>query len=153
MRDWLTFVVPKVVPVPRVGQVLVRRVGSLLGSLLGLVFGVGPALRLMRAVVPALRLALAVGPVLGLVLGVAASDAMGQPADCQTRPAAGPSLPLAIDLAGRPGVPAGVTGKIFVAVPMQAPQTECSEPSAPSDVLRGAPGDLLLGTASPARTR
>jgi hypothetical protein len=103
---------------------------------LGLVFGLGLALGL------------------GLVFGLAASGAIGQPADCQTRPAAGPSLPLAIDLAGRPGVPAGVTGKTFVAVQTQGSQVDCGEPAAPSDVLRGAPGDLLLGTPQPAaRTR
>ncbi len=86
-----------------------------------------------------------------VVLGLVASGAMAQPADCPTRPAPEPSQRLAIELAGRPGVPAGVTGKAFVAVPMQAPQTECGEPSAPSDVLGGAPGDLLRGTPPPAQ--
>ncbi|HVC63018.1 MAG TPA: hypothetical protein VND19_21975 [Acetobacteraceae bacterium] len=85
-----------------------------------------------------------------VTLGVAASGAMAQPADCPARPAPGPSLPLAIDLAGRPGVPSGVTGQAFIAVPMQAPQTGCGEQRAPSDVLGGEPGDLLRGT--PART-
>jgi hypothetical protein len=92
-----------------------------------------------------------------MVLGLAASGAMAQPADCLARPAPGPSLPLAIELAGRPGVPAGVTGKAFVAVPTQPTQTERGEPecgaqSLPSDVLGGAPGDLLRGPPSPAQT-
>jgi hypothetical protein len=92
-----------------------------------------------------------------MVLGLAASGAMAQPADCPARPAPGPSLPLAIELAGRPGVPAGVTGKAFVEVPTHPPQTqhgetECGEQPAPTDVLGGAPGDLLRGPPSPAQT-
>jgi hypothetical protein len=86
-----------------------------------------------------------------LVVVLAMSGAMAQPADCPRQPAPGPSMPLSIDLAGRPGVPAGVTGKAFVEVPMEAAQTECGEPPAPSDVLGGAPGDLLRGTPAPAR--
>lgn len=86
-----------------------------------------------------------------VVLVLAASGAMAQPADCPTEPAPGPSMPLSIDLAGRPGVPAGVTGKAFVEVPMEAAQPECGEPPPSSDVLRGAPGDLLRGTPAPAR--
>jgi hypothetical protein len=86
-----------------------------------------------------------------VVVALAASGAMAQPADCPTRPAPGPSQQLAIGLAGRPGVPAGVTGEAYVAVPMQAPQSECGAPSAPSDVLGGEPGDLLRGTPRPAR--
>jgi hypothetical protein len=86
-----------------------------------------------------------------IVLGLVASGAMAQPADCPTSPAPGPSMPLSIDLAGRPGVPAGVTGTAFVEVPMEAAQTECGESPPPSDVLGGAPGDLLRGTTPPPR--
>ena len=90
---------------------------------------------------------------LGFGLGApGVSGATAQPADCQTQPPAGPSQRLAIDLAGRPGVPAGVTGKTFVEVPMQSARTDCGEPSAPSDVLRGVPGDLLRGTPAAADT-
>ncbi len=87
-----------------------------------------------------------------VVAGLMSSGAMAQPADCPSRPAAGPSQRLSINLAGRPGVPSGVTGRTVIEAPMQAPQTECGEPSAPSDVLGGAPGDLLLGTPPPAQT-
>jgi hypothetical protein len=93
-----------------------------------------------------------------MVLGLAASGAMAQPADCPARPALGPSLPLAIELAGRPGVPAGMTGKAFVEVQTPKPpqmergETECGEQPAPTDVLGGAPGDLLHGQPSPAQT-
>jgi hypothetical protein len=87
-----------------------------------------------------------------LVVGLVARGAMAQPADCPTRPTPGPSQRLSIKLAGRPGVPPGMTGKTVVEAPMQAPQTECGEPSAPSDVLGGAPGDLLTGTPPPAQT-
>jgi hypothetical protein len=85
-----------------------------------------------------------------VMLGLMASDVMAQPADCPTRSASGPSQRLSINLAGRPGVPAGVTGKTVIEVPMQPAQTECGEPSAPADVLGGAPGDLLRGTPAPA---
>ncbi len=87
----------------------------------------------------------------GLVL--AASGAMAQPADCPTLPAQGPSIPVTVGLAGRPGVPSGVKGKAWIAVPMQAPRTDCGEPSAPADVMRGEPGDLLRGTPAPSSER
>jgi hypothetical protein len=87
-----------------------------------------------------------------LVAGLVASGAMAQPADCPTRPSPSPSVPVTIDLASRPGMPAGVSGKLRAAVPMQAPQTECGEPAAPSDVLGGAPGDLLRGAPLPAQS-
>jgi hypothetical protein len=90
----------------------------------------------------------------GVVMLGAAMRASAQPADCANAPAAGPSMNLGIDLAGRPGVPAGVNGKTYVAVPMQARGTDCGEPSAPSDILHGEPGDLLRGTGPhAARTR
>ncbi|HUN44665.1 MAG TPA: hypothetical protein VMU81_30620 [Acetobacteraceae bacterium] len=83
------------------------------------------------------------------LLGMAGSGAMAQPADCPTVTAPqGPSLPVTIDLGGRPGVPSGVTGQMELGVPMQAPRTDCGEPSVPADVLRGEPGDLLRGTPS-----
>ena len=83
-------------------------------------------------------------------LGMAVSAARAQPADCPTVPAPqSPSVPVTIDLGGRPGVPSGVTGQALLAVPLQAPRTDCGEPSAPADVLRGEPGDLLRGTPAP----
>jgi hypothetical protein len=56
-----------------------------------------------------------------VMLGLMASGAMAQPADCPARSAPGPSQRLSINLAGRAGVPAGVTGKTVVEAPMQAP--------------------------------
>jgi hypothetical protein len=85
-----------------------------------------------------------------VTLELMASGAMAQPADCATRSTPGPSQRASINVAGRPGAPAGVTGKTAIEVPMQAPQTECGEPAAPADVLGGAPGDLLRGTSAPA---
>lgn len=80
-------------------------------------------------------------------LAMALSRAAAQPADCPTAPAPpGSSLPVAIDLAGRPGVPSGVKGQALLAVPMQPQPTDCGQPSAPADVLHGEPGDLLRGT-------
>jgi hypothetical protein len=91
------------------------------------------------------------GPVLCVLLGLVARGAIAQPADCPPRAAAGPSQHLAINLAEQPGVPSGVKGSAKIEIPMTAPQTECGEPSAPSDVLGGAPGDLLRGTPPPAQ--
>ena len=64
------------------------------------------------------------------------------PADCVAIPDNIASMPLAIDLAGRPGVPAGVNGKVFLDMPV-SPRTTCPAAKPPTDVLRGEPGDLL----------
>ena len=76
-----------------------------------------------------------------------ASPCLAQPADCPTAPPQGPVLPLALDLAGRPGVPRGITGQAFVAVPLTPQGNACHDaPPPPRDVLRGAPSaDLLRG--------
>ena len=79
-----------------------------------------------------------------------AAGATAQPADCPDVSTGTLSMPLGIDLAGRPGVPAGTHAKARVAVPLQAPVTDCGEPSSPADVLHGQPGDLLRGTPLPA---
>ena len=80
-----------------------------------------------------------------LLLLAAASPA--QPADCPAPAPNGPVLPLELDLAGRPGVPKGVTGQAFVAVPLTAQGNACRDTAPPPrDVLRGAPSaDLLRG--------
>ena len=91
----------------------------------------------------------AIGLVVAIGLATVTSGAAAQPADCPAAPAPqGSSLPLAIDLAGRPGTPSGVTGQALIAVPMQAPRTDCGQPSTPADVLHGEPGDLLRGNTS-----
>jgi hypothetical protein len=81
----------------------------------------------------------------GLLLLMLASHGVGaQPADCPGEPAAGPMLPLSLDLHGRPGVPRGVTGQAYVDVPMGTPGIACGgAPPPPRDVLRGEPGNLL----------
>jgi hypothetical protein len=73
---------------------------------------------------------------------------MAQPADCVTALATGSVVPLAIELAGRPGVPKGVRGQAYIDVPMRAPAgAACHDdpPPPPRDVLHGAPGDVLAG--------
>jgi hypothetical protein len=87
---------------------------------------------------------------IGLLLFVLALPRVAaQPADCQSEPATGPKLPLSLDLAGRPGVPRGVTGQAYVEVPIGAPGIACQDaPPPPSDILRGEPGNLL-GPSSP----
>ena len=81
-----------------------------------------------------------------------------QPADCPTQPSSGPVLPLSLDLAGRPGVPPGVTGQAYVAAPVGAPGVACADaPPPPRDILRGEQGsvlgpplpDLLRGPGTP----
>ena len=83
---------------------------------------------------------------LGMLMAVLrAATATAQPADCLTAPSTGPMLPLSLDLAGRHGVPSGVSGQAYVAVPMETPGIACAIPPPPSDVLRGPPSDVLRG--------
>jgi len=86
--------------------------------------------------------------IVALLLVLLACPAMAQPADCVTPQPAGPVVPMAIDLAGRPGVPTGVHGLAAINVPMGAPAGNACHDEAPlpRDVLRGEPGDLLNGT-------
>lgn len=82
-----------------------------------------------------------------LLLAIPSSAGAVQPADCP-RTVLQPQgqLPLELNLQGLPGVPAGVSGQAFVAVPMSG-GTDCeAPPQKPSrDVLRGPPGNVLLG--------
>ncbi len=75
--------------------------------------------------------------------------AAGQPADCPRDAAPRVELPLALDLAGRPGAPPGVTGQALLGVPFGAAGLDCSEPAAePADTLGGEPGNVLRGAPS-----
>lgn len=84
-----------------------------------------------------------------LVLGSAGAN--GQQTDCPRAPPTGPGLDLSIDLAGRPGVPSGLTGQVYVQVPtdQQTPDSCRTEEPPPRDVLGGEPGDVLHGPPSP----
>ena len=82
--------------------------------------------------------------ILGMLLAVPRA-ASAQPADCLTAPSSGLMLPLSLDLARRQGVPSGVSGQAYVAVPMEAPGIACAIPPPPADVLRGPPTDVLRG--------
>ena len=80
-----------------------------------------------------------------LLLAIASNYASAQPADCPAPPPRGPVLPLELELAGRPGVPSGVAGQAFVAVPMMPQGNACHDARPPPrDVLRGPPSDDLL---------
>jgi hypothetical protein len=81
------------------------------------------------------------------LLVLLACPAMAQPADCVTPQPAGPVVPMSIEIAGRPGVPAGVQGRARIDVPIGAPAGNAchDEKPLPRDVLRGDPGDLLAG--------
>ncbi len=81
---------------------------------------------------------------------LALCGAAAQPADCPIEPSSGPTIPLALDLAGRTGVPATTTGQALVAVPLTPPGVACRDaPRPPVDVLHGEPGDLLRGPGTP----
>ncbi len=83
-----------------------------------------------------------------LFIAAGLNGAGAQPADCAAELSAGPTVPLALDLGGRAGVPSGTTG--FVNVPLVPPGTACRDASPPpSDVLHGEPGDLLRGAGIP----
>ncbi len=70
-----------------------------------------------------------------------------QPADCASAPEAeAPAAPMALNLGGLPGVPAGVSGQIYVATPWAAGGMTCTDQRPPPrDILRGEPGDALHG--------
>ena len=66
--------------------------------------------------------------VLAILMLVAASrGAVSQPADCSTEPTSGPTLPLALDLAGRRNVPPGTTGQAYIDVPLTPPGIACRD--------------------------
>jgi hypothetical protein len=69
-------------------------------------------------------------------LGLAAAAAHAQPSQ---------SLPILLDLAGRPGVPPGVSGQVLVQVPINPPPPAASPAPPSTDVLRGPPGNVLQG--------
>jgi len=81
------------------------------------------------------------------------SPARAQPADCaptQQSPSqispASENLPMQLNLDTLPGVPAGIGGQIYVAVPLGNGGMTCTDRrEPPRDVLRGEPGDLLRG--------
>jgi hypothetical protein len=95
--------------------------------------------------------------VLVALLLLLARPVMAQPADCAPTPVPGPGgpasvVPMAIDLAGRPGVSKGVRGQAYVNVPVGvAAGNACSDdpPPPPHDILHGDPGDVLGGPPSP----
>ncbi len=83
---------------------------------------------------------------LSLLLGPP-SVVHAQPADCP-RALAQPQgqLPIALDLQGLKGVPPGVSGQALITVPMSSGVDCPTPPQRPSrDVLRGPPGNVLLG--------
>lgn len=83
---------------------------------------------------------------LGLLLAPA-SGVGAQPADCRPPDTVG-SIPVYMDMAGRPGVPSGVSGQLSLQVPVPASGAlACSDAGPPpADVLGGAPArDLLDG--------
>jgi hypothetical protein len=86
-----------------------------------------------------------------LLLVLAPHRIAAQPADCPSAPSTGPMLPLSLDLAGRPGVPHGVTGQAYVGMPMGAPGVACQDEARPPprDILRGEPDANLLGPPAP----
>ena len=93
-----------------------------------------------------------------LFLLAVTGPAAAQPADCATAPPAS-ALPLSIGIAGLPGAPPGLTGQVYLAVPILG-STSCNDvPRPPRDILRGDPppnqetvlngprGNLLRGPA------
>jgi len=101
-----------------------------------------------------------IGALLLLVPFAPGSPAAAQPADCDTDARPGDTIQMALDVAGRRGVPKGITGQVYVAVPV-TPGMACRGSRAPEDVLHGQPGDalrgppaidLLRGTIPPPRT-
>ncbi len=90
-----------------------------------------------------------------LLAMLVSAQAEAQPADCarltQAPPGASeipsPVLPLAVDLARRPGVPRGMSGQVYLGVPIETNSSlECGPAlPGPRDILHGPPGDVLHG--------
>ncbi len=79
-----------------------------------------------------------------------AGPAGSQPADCAPDAESPPpaSIPLQLNLHGLPGVPSGISGQAYVAVPLTEGGMSCTDaPPPPRDILRGEPGDVLHGDA------
>ena len=75
-----------------------------------------------------------------------APTARAQPADCVPDPRAPIAVPMELNLGGLPGVPPGVSGQIYVAVPLASGGMTCTDRRPPPrDILRGEPGDVLRG--------
>jgi hypothetical protein len=84
-----------------------------------------------------------------VLIAIASGGVAAQPADCPAEASPGQTMSLSLDLAGRPGVPTGVTGQAYVDVPIGAPGIACDGPSPPADILHGEPGNVLGGPPSP----
>jgi hypothetical protein len=74
-----------------------------------------------------------------------AASGIGATGRLSDRSTSGLMLSLSLDLADRYGVPSGVSGQAYVAVPLETPGIACAIPPPPSDVLRGPPADVLRG--------
>jgi hypothetical protein len=75
--------------------------------------------------------------------------ALAQPADCPAAADQANSMPIYLNLQGRPGVPKGMQGGVFLNVPVGANASNCAPtlPPLPSDILHGndSDGDTLRG--------
>jgi hypothetical protein len=88
--------------------------------------------------------------VAALLLTLIPRGAVAQPADCPVEQPGGPTLPLWLDLAGRPGVPSGAAGQAYINMPMTPPGLACEDTEPPPrDVPHGEPGDVLRGPGTP----
>jgi hypothetical protein len=86
------------------------------------------------------------------VVGIAIGGGVrAQPADCTPDQAPSATMPLTLDLGGRPGVPRAVRGQVSADVPVAPFGTLCGadNPPLPRDVLHGdqAPGEVLRGNS------
>jgi hypothetical protein len=77
--------------------------------------------------------------------GIRVHEAWAQPADCAAPASSGPSLPLAVDIGGRPGIPPGLGGEAYLAIPLASSGYSCPPPALPRDILHGEPGEVLGG--------
>jgi hypothetical protein len=78
--------------------------------------------------------------------------AAAPPGDCLSGSDSGLTLPTAVDLAGRPNIPAGLTAQTFAALPGADAAGGCrgALPSASaSATLRSESGDVLHGLPAP----
>jgi hypothetical protein len=73
------------------------------------------------------------------------------PTNCAGTPVPALELSLALGLQPRSPSPGGWNGSAFVEIPLSSSGSACTQGGLrmPADVLRGEPGDVLTGPASP----
>ena len=86
------------------------------------------------------------------ILSLLLLAAAAAPPDCQPDAASGQTVPIPLDLTGRPNIQSGLTGQTFTTLPGSLGNNGCRDPlpaDAPPSTLRNDTGDALHGLPMP----